>query len=239
MKRCKNIDMKNISFKCVAIFLVVITAIVGCNDPITDFGFNGNLSGEIVDQSTGNNLPGDITSGNFVVNALGEEDEVSMVMRVKGDGTFANSALYPQFYEVWVEGPFIESPTERISIDLTGGKEVFQSFEVTPFLNIAPPEINGSPSSSEMMINYNILGNEGHTAQVREVYCSTVGHPTASTGSGPGWHTVTVELSEDQGQETITGLEPSTKYFIRIGARASEASAMNYSEQIIVTTPSN
>jgi hypothetical protein len=163
-----------------------------------------------------------------------------MVMRVKGDGTFANSALYPQFYEVWVEGPFIESPTERVSIDLTGGKEVFfQAFELTPFLNIAPPEISGNPSSSELMINYNISGNEGHTAQVREVYCSTVGHPTASTGSGPGWHTVAVELTGDQGLETISGLEPGTKYFIRVGARASGASAINYSEQIIVTTPLN
>jgi len=221
-----------------AIILAIVSiAVSGCNDPITDFGFDGSFSGEILDQTSGNNIPGDITSGSFVVNALGEHDQVSMVMRVKGDGTFANSKLYPQSYQVWVEGPFIESPTERVNIDLTGGKEVIHNFEVTPFMNISPPALNGTPTSSEITVNYSVSGNSGHVAELRELYCSTVSYPTGSTGSGPGWHTITVTLPADQGLETISSLEPGTRYFIRVGAKASGENEFNYSEQIVVTTP--
>lgn len=230
--------MKNINLiKLLPVLFVGNLIMVSCNDPISDFGFNGNLSGEVIDQNTGSIVPGDITSGNYTVNALGEMDEVSMVLRVAGDGTYSNSALYPQFYEVWVEGPFIESPTEKVSIDLKGGKKVFHTFEVTPFLNIAPPELNGSPSSSELAINYHITGNQNNTPEIREVYCSTVRYPTSTTGNGPGWHTIKVTLNSDQGVETISGLTPGTKYFIRYGARAVGKNAWNYSDQIIVTTP--
>lgn len=221
----------------IIIFNFIILVTTGCNDPITEFGFDGKLSGKIMDSSDGSTIHGDITSGSFIVNALGENDEVSMVMRVQGDGTFANSKLYPQMYEVWVVGPFLESPSERITIDLNGGKEVIHNFELTPLLSISTPELEGIPSSNEITLRYSISGNDGHVTEQRELYCSTVKYPSASTGSGPGWHTVSVSLSGDQNTVTIPDLESGTRYFIRIGAKATDSDAWNYGDQIEINTP--
>ncbi len=213
------------------IFMMVIS---GCNEPITDFGFNGGISGKILDQS-GNIVAGDITSGGFIVNALGEEDEVAMIMRVKGDGTFANLKLFPKKYTVRVEGPVF--PIDEVVIDLTGNQQVEHNFTVTPFLTIAPPTLNGTPTATEIKVNYSITENNGKTAGTREVYCSNIPYPNASTGSGPYYSTVKVTLSANSGVATITGLQAGTRYFIRVGAKANGASAFNYSDQLIVTTP--
>lgn len=205
-----------------------------CNEPITDFGFDGGIYGKVVDQS-GNIVPGDITSGGFMIRALGEEDEVSMDMRVKGDGTFSNLKLYPKKYVVRVEGPVF--PVNEVTIDLTGNQQAEHNFTVTPFLTIATPTVNGAPASTEIKINYSIIGNNGKTIGTKEVYCSTIPYPNASTGSGPYYETKKITLNAVSGVASVTGLTAGKKYFIRIGAKATGASAFNYSDQLIVTTP--
>jgi hypothetical protein len=217
-----------------AILLFYNLTITGCNDPITEFGFDGSISGTIFNDA-GGIVPGDITSSGYTVHALGASDKVSMVMRIAGDGTFANHKLYPQTYKVWVEGPFFDSP--EVNIDLTGGKKVVHDFEVTPFLTLATPALEDTQTSSQIIVSYGITGNNGSTANLREIYCSTVPYPNPSTGSGPMYHTVKVTVTENQGTATIDGLKPGTKYYIRVGARSSGSSIMNFSEQIVITTP--
>ncbi len=124
-------------------------------------------------------------------------------------------------------------------LDLTGGKIVTKDFQVTPLLTIPPPVLNGNPASTEIMVDYNITGNAGNTPNLREIYCSTVSWPTRTTGTGTvggGYFTKTTTVDTDQGTATITGLEPNTKYFIRVGARADGQTLFNHSEQITVTT---
>jgi len=208
--------------------------LVACNEEITDFGFEGSLSGKVIDQS-GNIVAGDITSGGFVVKALGEHDEVAMTLRVKGDGTFSNMKLFPQKYQVWVEGPVVSDG--EVTVDLTGNKAVTKDFVVTPFLAIDTPVLSGSATSSEMTVTYRITGNAGYTVATKELYCSMVPYPNASTGSGPYYTTIKLGLSAQSGTVTIAGLTAGTKYFIRVGAKANGASAFNYSDQLIVTTP--
>lgn len=217
-------------------YLVILLAMIitSCNEPITDFGFEASLSGKIVDQA-GNMVAGDITSVGFVVEALGENDQVATVLRIKGDGTFANNKLYPQVYTVKVVGPV--TTTAPVSIDLTGNKTVVQDFVVTPLLTIATPTLNGSATSTEIKVDYNIIENGGNIASTRQIYCSTIPYPNASTGSGPYYVTKTVALSAKQGIATVTGLTAGTKYFIRVGAKATASTAFNYSDQLIVTTP--
>lgn len=222
------------SYYMVSAFLVLLILGNACNEPITDFGFDGGIYGKVVDQN-GNIVPGDIASGGFMIRALGEGDEVSMDMRVKGDGTFANLKLYPKKYTVRVEGPVF--PVEEVAIDLTGGQQVEHNFTVTPFLTIATPTLNGAATATEIKINYSIVGNEGKTAGTKEVYCSTVPYPNASTGSGPAYETKKVTLGTTSGIASITGLTSGKKYFIRVGSKATGASAFNYSDQLVVTTP--
>ncbi len=221
------------------IFLVTgLITLTGCNEPVYDFGFDGQLSGKIIDNN-GDFVSGDIKVTTFAVHALGERDLAYMVMRINNDGTYVNTKLYPQSYKVMLIGPFIGAATEEIIIDLTGGNIVVKDFQVTPLLTIPSPVVNGSPTSTEIKVDYSITGNGGNSPDLREIYCSTVSWPTRTTGTGTvggGYFTNTVTVAADQGTATISGLQPNTKYFIRIGARADGQSLFNHSDQISVTT---
>src|SRR5690554_4740790 len=116
-------------------FLVGMLALAGCNEPVYDFGYDGQLSGKVVDNN-GNVVSGDTKLSTFAIEALGELDLATMVIRIKPDGTYANSKLYPQIYEVQLVGPFYESPVGPVTADLTGGKSVVEDFQVTPFLTL-------------------------------------------------------------------------------------------------------
>src|SRR5690554_1939072 len=103
------------------IFVITLASIMvitsGCDDTVTDFGFDGRISGMITDPS-GNRVSGDVTTSTLIVYALGQYDKEPMEIRVKGDGTYANTHLYPQVYTLWVEGPVISA--EEVQVDLTG-----------------------------------------------------------------------------------------------------------------------
>jgi hypothetical protein len=158
-----------------------------------------------------------------------------MIMRVKGDGTFANTALFPQKYVIEIVGP-VEG-AGSVEVDLTGGRQVQQDFTVTPFLSLERPTILGGVEGTQVTVNYGITENNGRQAQIREVYCSTVNYPNANTGNGPYWHTRRVSLEENNGTVTISDLTPGTKYFLRVGARADGTNAFNFSETISFDTP--
>lgn len=216
---------------CTAMFLCIAGCEVG---DITEFGFDGAISGTVKDQD-GRIVSGSIISGNLAVQALGESDQVTTEMRVKGDGTYQNTKLYPKKYKIWITGPVI-LVTDTITIDFSKERTVVKDLVVIPFVTISLPMVIGSPGSSSVDIGYDMTGNDGMTLSKRELYCSTNPYPDASTGSGPFYETKTIALIADEGEAAVTGLVPKTKYYIRIGAQATGASGFNYSDQIIITT---
>lgn len=232
MKMIMNILGK---IKVCSFYLLVVLWATSCESgDVTDFGFDGSFSGTLKDEN-GNIVPGNITSSSLVVKALGEHDQVTTDMRVKGDGTYQNTKLYPQKYKIWVSGP-VTLETDTLMIDFAKEKSVKQDLIVTPFVSIGAP-VAGSLTSTEVDVSYVMTPNDGKVVSKRELYCSTNPYPDGSTGSGPFLETVKVSLAANEGSTTVTGLKPGTKYFIRIGAQATGANGFNYSEQIIITTP--
>ena len=215
--------------------LILVIGVTACDENIVDFGFDGAISGTVQDES-GNIVPGNITSNTLIVRAIGEGDGVSTDMRVKGDGSFQHTKLYPKTYKVWIEGP-VTLVTDTLMINFAQEKNVVKDLIVTPFISINEPAVVGSPASTSVDLSYSMAANGGKTVGKREVYVSTVPYPHASTGSGPFYDTKKVTLPSNEGQVSVTGLTPQTKYFIRIGAEASGANGFNYSEQIVITTP--
>lgn len=61
-------------------------------------------------------------------------------------------------------------------------------------------------------------------------------HAPPHTGSGPFFETKKINLGQDSGTVTISGLASNTKYYIRIGALANGSNLYNLSDQIVVTT---
>ncbi len=223
--------MKTIYIKLILVTFIFI-AVLSCDDEVTDFGFNGTISGMVKD-SDGSPLFGDLNSNNLVIYLLGEGDEQPTQIRVDGEGTYQNLKMFPKAHKVWLEGPIISSDT--ISVDFNSQTTYEQTFTVVP--KISPKVISATAQGQAIAVDYTISPNEGNTVDKMEIYCSTVAYPTAATGSRTNvYFTKTVELPGLSGNVTIDGLESGIEYHLRIGAQAQGSAVMNYSNQVNVTT---
>ncbi|MEX2568629.1 MAG: hypothetical protein WD431_21990 [Cyclobacteriaceae bacterium] len=211
----------------------LILHLSSCYETITDFGFDGRVNGRLVDPA-GNIISGDVTTEDLVVLALGEGEDEPQRIRVLGDGTFENTHLFPQVYTLTVSGAV--EVTQDYTVDLNGNA-VTQDIVATPFISLPEPELAGNPTENSVSINFEMTENDGHLAEERLVYVSTVHYPGQSTGSGPYWNTIRMELDENQGSATIEGLESSTVYYVRIAARAEGTNFWNMSDQLMFETP--
>ncbi|CAM3428940.1 hypothetical protein [Zobellia roscoffensis] len=223
--------MKTTNIKLILLTFIA-TVTFSCEDEVTDFGFNGTISGMISDND-GTALFGDLNSNNLVVYLLGEGDEQPTQIRVDGEGAYQNLKMYPKAHKVWLEGPIVASDT--VSVDFSTQEMIEKSFTVVPL--ITPKISSANTAGQTISVEYVISPNQGNSVSKMEIYCSTVKHPTAATGSRTNvYFTKTVELSELSGNVVIDGLESGVEYYLRIGAQAQGASVMNYSNQAIVTT---
>jgi hypothetical protein len=219
----------------IRLLLGCLLVLTGCYRDITEFGFDGSISGTVKD-AAGNTVNGTTTSNALTVQALAEGDRVAIILRVKGDGTFQNTKLTPKKHRIWVTGP-VTMTGDTLRVDFATEKVVQKDFVVTPFFSVATPTVSGSPTSGSLAVTYAITANSSRTAGTRQVYCSTNPYPDASIGTGPFFDTKTVALTANTGTATIAGLAPKTKYYIRVGAQATGVAGFNYSNQITVTTP--
>jgi len=240
LKLRKTMEMIN-KIKHVGSMILLLLFVAGCDEPITEFGFDGGISGTVKDGS-GNIVPGDITTANFLVRVLAEGDKSTIDLRVKGDGMYTNSKLWPVMSKVWISGPIIPAATDTVSLDLTKG-QVIHDFVVTPVFTVATPEISGTPTATTASFTYSLTANStgtypAKTPSSREIYVSTIPYPNTSTGNGPYYRTVKVTLPANSGTVNVTGLVASTKYYVRVGVKSS-TTQFNFSEQITFTTPAS
>ncbi|MFH5831341.1 hypothetical protein ACG2E4_02885 [Halalkalibaculum sp. DA384] len=220
-----------------AICVVVLSS---CSETVTDFGYDGQISGMILDQD-GNPVSGDISNAALTVFVLGEEDRVPLELRVNGDGSYSNLQLYPQSYTVWIEGP-VDGPGDQ-NVDLTGDP-VEHNITVTPYLVI--PEPTATVSGGDLEVNYEITPSQGHTAEERVVLVSSVAKVGVNTGNGPRWQTRQETLGSNSGTATVTLdselLEMAEErgggnLHIRVAARSDQTTEWNYSVPIAIEAP--
>lgn len=230
--------MKNISI--LLSIAVCIAALSSCSEEIKDFGFDGQISGMILDQN-GNPVSGDVSNSDLTVFLLGELDRVALQVRVNADGSYANLHLYPQAYTVWIEGP-IDAPGEQV-VNLNGGL-VEQNITVTPFLVISEP--TASITGGDLSVSYQIEESTGHLVQDMVVLVSTVAKVGVNTGDGPRWITREEDLITNSGTVTVPLdaelLDMSEErgggnLHIRIAARSDQSSDWNYSMPIVIAAP--
>lgn len=212
----------------------LLLAMIGCQREVTDFGFDGSISG-IVKNQNGNPVSGDITSSTMVVNALGEGDAIRIEMRVNGDGSFRNTKLFPKSYKIWVSGP-VTMQDDTLRVDLSKERTVMKDLVVVPYLDLKKPALVGNPTATAITISYEIAGNQGKIPAVRELYVSTNPYSTGNTGSGPTFTTKKITLTANKGEVTVPGLNAKTKYYVRLGAQAGGVKTFNLSDQIMVET---
>ena len=215
--------------------MIIITGMIACDKDVTDFGNDATFSGKVKDQA-GNVVPSTTTSNTLMVQALGENDQITTDIRIKGDGSFQNTKLFPKKYKIWISGP-ARQKQDTLFIDFGSNKQVMQDIVVEPFIALKTPGVVGSPTTNSATISFDMAANAPSTVSKRELYCSTVTYPDGSTGSGPYYDTKKLTLATDKGTISVTGLSPKTTYYVRIGAQANGAAGFNFSEQISFQTP--
>lgn len=227
--------MKNL--KTIELFIIIATAaiIFGCNKDVTDFGFDGQISGTVKDEA-GKIVSGDAATNVIVVNVLGERDRSTIQIRVKEDGTYQNTKLFPQKYKIWISGNVTPIGFDTLRVDCKTQTVQQVDLTVKPF-TWSTVEVTNVTSTS-LTVNYSIFSDGIHGIKSREAYCSDVPSPTTSLGTGTLYDSKKKTLSNAAGSITYDGLTPGKKYFIRIGSLSSTGgSSWNYSEQIEVDTP--
>jgi hypothetical protein len=218
----------------------MLAVAAGCDDTITDFGFTGNISGMVTDQS-GNIISGNSATNDLRVFVLGEDETQPLEIRVRGDGSYANTHLFPQLYKLWITGPVVTqaTPQNPISVDLRGGP-VTHDLTATPFLTIDRPTAT-SPAGNAISISYRITPTAATGVQTggnRVAYISTATWPGPTTGNVLNrTHTITRQLPNNAGTVTVDGLRPGRTYYVRVAARAVGTNLWNYSEQVSVVNP--
>jgi len=234
------LTIKKISI--LALMAVYITSMSACDEIVEDFGFDGQISGMIVDQN-GNPVSGDASNPAFTVFVLGEEDRVPLELRVNGDGSFANLHLYPQSYDIWIEGPVDGPDPGEMVMDLSGAP-VVQDITVTPFLTVSQPTVN--VSGGELQINFEINPSQGHVVEERVVLVSTVAKVGVNTGNGPRWQTREVALDANSGTATValdndllsmSQERGGGNLHIRVAAKSDQTSNWNHSIPIVIDAP--
>jgi hypothetical protein len=228
MKVFKNV-------KIISVILITVVWMTGCNKDVTDFGFDGSFSGTLKDRA-GKIVAGDITNNNLRVNVLSDGDLSPIIIRVKGDGTYQNTKIFPSKAKIWVSGP-VTMTTDTLRVDFNERRIIMHDFVVDPFISFVTPTVVGTPTETSITIGYEIIPGAGISPNLRQVFVSTSPFPNATTGSGPFFHTVSASMTTNSGTVTVSGLRTKTKYHIRVAARASVTTALNFSEQIIVNTP--
>jgi hypothetical protein len=217
--------------------VVIFFALQSC-EMVADPGFNGTISGTLVNKS---NVPvyADILTNNLIINAKGEGDISPTIIRVDGKGKYSYSKLYPKVYKIYVNGPVFLSSPDTARIDFSSGNSVVQDFVVEPFVTVNL-QLAGTPIDTTVTVNFSATGNQGKIPAVREIYCCTSPYPNRNIGTSAYYSTVTKVVTTDSGVLKITGLKWGVKYYLRMGANGKTGTAndlMNYSDQVIAQIP--
>jgi len=152
--------------KSVIWLLVVFTSILtGCNDLDNYDAPNGGIYGTILDAETNEPVPLPVQGSTGVIINLYEQNTSatkSIDFYAKYDGTYENSQVFNGDYEVVVNGPFVQTAEETVSVN--GKTEL--NFNVIPYARI---DASASASGETVTITYKV-STTSSDFNVSEVY---------------------------------------------------------------------
>jgi len=166
---------KILNFKYIALFFVF----AACEPELDNYAPpSETLTGQVIDAVTGQSLITEQPNGFRVrYREIGySESAPERNFWGKADGSFTNTKLFPNQYEVYVsDGPFLNPPVK--TVDIKGGvTEVM--FTVTPNLNV----VNSSATLSEniLKVSFGINRPAAITNKVKEAFVSISLNPNVS-----------------------------------------------------------
>jgi len=191
---------------------------------------DSGIYGEVIDNITGKPIQTEQPNG-FRIKIIekGYENPIPIFIWGKEDGSFRNTKMFPNQYEILpVEGAFFEPSSQ--TVNLNGLAEV--NFTVTPFLGIsASVKTEGNSIITSYTLSRTQIGDKITT---RISIVSENPHLNKNVYEKKVSSSLSA-ISDDiilatQFSDTITGLDLTKTYYVRVGACISSG-CYNYSEK--------
>lgn len=200
---------------------------------------DGNIYGKLVDNITKENIQTEQPNGyNVKLFEKGGKMNSPIVVPGKPDGTFENAFIFKNEYKVLpTEGAFF--PVDTVMVQVGSRTEI--NFEVMPFLAVTNVSI--TPSAGKVTANYTISRSQtGDKIVERKTLVSKIPTVNNSVNDFRSQTDLTgksdVDILSAQYSDVVTGLNPGTKYYVRIAVRTNNGlKKYNYSKVFPVTIP--
>jgi hypothetical protein len=198
------------------------------------------LTGSVIDAITGQPILSEQPNGFQIrYKEIGYSvDSPDQFFWGKADGTFNNSKLFANTYDVTpVNGPFIQPETKRV--DIKGVNKI--EFTVTPYLNVTNP--NCLLSGDVLTVTFKISRPDAVTSKLNNAFVAIDWNPNVGNAVNKTKQTINYSSIDDKSvlgaTQTVTinlanvGIKKGYKYYVRIGACTNaNNSRYNYSTRM-------
>ena len=223
--------------KKIFIIVVAVPLLFACGKDDNYLEPSATLSGEVIDQTTGQPIITDQPNG-FRIRYREISEEYPNAQNYyfwgKADGTFNNSKMFEGSYEVCpVEGAFVTPASQTVTIPGN------VSFQVVPYLTITNDQVAFDSSSKTLRVSFKVDRPSGSDALPTTAFVAVSWNPSVGyyvhgvTGTGI---LSTKSLSADQLGDTVafdvdvSGLPTGHKWYVRMGCGSNKNnSRFNYS----------
>ena len=199
---------------------------------------NAQLSGKIIDSETGELIQSDIINGTTIkITEHGYDPVTSQYLKVKNDGTYANTMLFANTYTVQPDKRnFLQIDAQEVEI----GKDTKLDFMVTPYIRVK--DVSIAQEGNNIIAEFRLQPLTQDPVSKIGLYAFTepiVGEPVRSVATEMKLNRL-VDDNETfkigiNAVRNATFLKSGKKYFFRVGAVTSAAGILfNYAptEQI-------
>lgn len=189
------------------------------------------LKGTVIDVTTGQGLITEQPSGFQIFYKEISEQYPNAPFRHfwgKADGTYANTKLFAGRYEVYPGSGAFVIP-EHQTVTLSSGKETTVNFTVTPYVSIREVSMT-KVNSDSLTIQFKLTKNAGSIQDFRIFATNRTPLVGSNVTDEVGGDAISIGDS-DLDRIIITGrrgFATGYKYWIRVGARCTEAPSLRY-----------
>jgi len=223
------------------IALNLLFASVSCIPEIDDYAEPAEtLTGRVIDAVTGQPILSEQPNGfQIKYKEIGfSSTSPDQFFWGKADGTFNNSKIFANTYEVTpVNGPFLQPETK--TIEIKGVTEL--EFTVIPYLNISDPKI--SLANDVLTVTFKIMRPDAVSAKLNNAFVAVDWNPNVGNAVYKTKQTISFSQIDDAEILGVTqsvdinlansGISKGYKYYVRIGACTNaNSSRYNYSARL-------
>ncbi|MFV0506217.1 MAG: DUF3823 domain-containing protein [Bacteroidales bacterium] len=228
--------------------LILLVSIIGisCEDVDNYEAPSSALEGTIINKNTGKGIPVGVSDSSIRIRLLENnwsENPTSQYLRVRKDGSYANTKLFDASYAVNLDGAVVPLDKDTMII-LKAGEKTVVDFRVEPIFMV---EWVGEPvfnTDNTVTVDYRVTrgtNRANYQYNLNATFLAIGTNEYVDTGGWINGSTSTTAVSDANLGETMRftsgALVSGRSYYLRIGARNAQTNRYNYNDALKVKMP--